>query len=259
MESKNSCASLTASSLFAALLLLGMSSIASSEEAGCTKCHETLIKGKFLHPAVEMGCDACHSNLDASTVPHKKTNHIAFGLFDKQPGLCYGCHDKSMFTKKIIHHAIDMGCTGCHNPHSSDDSKLLRSKPPPLCFGCHDKTEFTKKDVHRPVGEGKCLLCHNPHSSKEMALLNKKPMETCLQCHRTIREKHISDFHEKKHPLGGKETAEGETALPQSPLKPGTPFYCGTCHNPHSTNTPLLFRFGAQTITELCKHCHKMD
>jgi predicted CXXCH cytochrome family protein len=41
-------------------------------------------------------------------------------------------------------------------------------------------------------------------------------------------------------------------------MRPGKPFYCGSCHNPHSTDSPLLFRFNAKSQTELCINCHKM-
>jgi predicted CXXCH cytochrome family protein len=77
-----------------------------------------------------MGCASCHSALDAAKVPHKTTNKIAKGLSSAQPDLCYGCHDKTAFGKKTVHAAVGMGCTECHNPHSSKNVKLLRAARP---------------------------------------------------------------------------------------------------------------------------------
>ncbi len=216
---------------------------ASAAEPACMKCHAKLTTGKSVHKALSMGCLTCHSGIDASAVPHKKKTALEKGLSSGQPGLCYGCHDQAIFTKKVVHPAIGMGCTGCHNPHSSAYAKLLKSEPRTLCFSCHDKADFTKKNVHPPVASGECMSCHNPHSSDDMALLLKKPIDVCLQCHPdTPHGRHVSTSQE-----------------PQDPTRQGKPFYCGSCHAPHSTDGPLLFRFNAQKISDLCKNCHKMN
>ncbi len=191
-----------------------------------------------------MGCPACHSGINGRTVPHKKTNALAKGLSSEQPDLCYGCHDQGMFTRSNVHPAVGMGCTGCHFPHSSKNAKLLTSKPPALCFTCHDKAGFTKKDVHAPVASGDCTTCHDPHSAKEMALLVNKPVEVCLMCHGNIT--HWPHFS----------TGNAPPPERQDPLRPGKPFYCGSCHNPHSSDSPLLFNFNARTTKELCLNCH---
>ncbi len=227
-----------------ALLILLLPCSALSITPDCQKCHEKLLKEKIVHPAIAMGCEACHTNIDASTVPHKNTGKIAHGLSSDQPTLCYGCHDSSLFTKKDVHPALSMGCTVCHNPHSSAYAKLLVAQPPELCFTCHDKAGFTNKlNNHLPVAQGKCLICHTPHSSDEMALLLKKPMDVCLGCHENITH-------------GGHNTMTPGKEL-QDPLRPGKPFYCGTCHNPHGSNGVLMFRFDAQSAKSLCEHCHK--
>jgi predicted CXXCH cytochrome family protein len=215
-----------------------------SAEVNCRTCHEKLVREKVVHPAVEMGCETCHSGIDARAVPHKKTNKLPRGLSSEQPQLCYGCHDAALFTKKTVHPAIAMGCTSCHNPHSSPKANLLVSGPPGLCFTCHDKAGFTNKmNNHGPVYAGKCLTCHTPHSSDEIALLLMPPPDLCLQCHGTIKHGH------HKVLVSGKAM--------EDPTRPGRPFYCGSCHNPHGSNGMLMFRFDAQSETELCKNCHK--
>jgi predicted CXXCH cytochrome family protein len=250
-------------------LLTAAGSPASAEEVDCLKCHAKLKLEKIVHPALEMGCPACHTGIDASKVPHKKTNAIAHGLSADQPELCYGCHDKAAFSKSNVHPAVAMGCTGCHNPHSSPNAKLLKSEAPELCFTCHDKKPFTLKNVHPPVAAGKCLVCHNPHSSDQIALLQKKPVEVCLECHAKVaKEPHVvTGLTTGSHPIGpdkkqrkknekGKGWTETITEI-KDPARPDKPLYCGSCHEPHSAGVPRLLRYGAKSQMDICVHCHK--
>ena len=275
---------------------LAHSASAAAAEINCRSCHGKLGKEKFQHAALGMGCLTCHSAIDASAMPHKKTNTIARGLtaeqpdlcygchdaamFGKktvhaavgmgctgchnphsskqdklliaeQPDLCYGCHDKAMFSKKTVHAAVGMGCTGCHNPHSTDGPKLLTSDPPGLCFTCHDKAEFSRKNVHVPVAGGMCMTCHTPHSSDTMALLTKEPVVLCLECHAAVEQKPhvIKGITGAGHPLG-----KGNK---MDPKRPDKKFYCGSCHDPHSSDSGKLYRYPAKTKMALCINCHK--
>ena len=223
---------------------------AHAADINCLMCHEDLVKAKVVHAAAQMGCPTCHTAIDAQDVPHKKTNKISKGLSADQPDLCYGCHDKTKFTNKTVHAALSMGCTGCHNPHSSKNEKLLNAQPPDLCFNCHDKTEFTRKNVHAPVAGGMCLTCHNPHSTSAMALLNKEPVKVCLECHENVakRPHAIAGFSSSGHPIGKKNAKDTK--------RPGKKFYCGSCHNPHSSDYMKLFRYKATSTMGLCAHCH---
>src|SRR5574337_413813 len=218
--------------------LLLVSSV-SAEEIDCLMCHADLAGKKVKHAAVDMGCPGCHTAVDAADVPHKMKNKIKKGLSSEQPELCYGCHDKTAFTGKKVHAAIEMGCTGCHKPHSSDSPKLLASAGPDICWNCHDKTEFSKKNVHAPVAAGKCIACHNPHSSDSVALLKKEPFATCIECHAAVGKKPhaIKGFSNAGHPLG--------TKVKNDPKRPERTFYCGSCHNPHSSDSTKLFRYPA--------------
>jgi predicted CXXCH cytochrome family protein len=242
------------------LPLLIFSSDAFSAKIDCRSCHRLLASEKVVHPAVEMGCPVCHTAVDVSKFPHRMTNKIAKGLSAQQPELCYGCHDMAIFTKKNVHAAIGMGCTGCHNPHSSKNSKLLRADPPELCFSCHDKSPFTDKRVHPPVAAGMCMSCHTPHSSEVSPILLKKEYDLCVDCHPDIPKKAhvISGFGIGKHPLGEpKITKKGEVKQLKNPAKPDKVFYCGSCHNPHSTQVKGLLQFNALSSQELCANCHK--
>ena len=337
--------------IFASLLFLCvLFSYAGAEDVDCRVCHEQLFKEKVVHAALQMGCQTCHTAIDAKDIPHKKTNNIGKGLSAEQPDLCFGCHDKSKFQKKTVHAAVSMGCTGCHNPHSSknakllvselpdlcfnchdkksfmgkktihppvmggmctgchnphasDAPKLLLSEPPALCYNCHDKTKFTGKQVHAPIGAGMCtschaphqsdnekllisqtpelcykchdkagfskknvhvpvaggmcLGCHRPHAAAEPFLVKSDPVNLCLECHpRVGKIPHaVAGFSAGGHPLGYKQ--KKKKAI-EDPARPGKRFYCGSCHDPHSSDSPRLFRFGAKSGMELCVNCHKI-
>ena len=245
---------------------------ASAQEIDCLKCHAKMKKEKVVHAAIDMGCPSCHAGIDASKVPHKKTSAFDRGLSAAQPDLCYGCHDKALFSKKTVHAAVGMGCTGCHNPHSSKNAKLLVAEAPDLCLTCHDKAAFNRKNVHAPVAGGMCLGCHSPHSTDDIALLLKKPAATCLECHPDVSKKPhaVAGLSSNRHPLGipkperkrSKQTPE-QAPLKQpdevkDPARPGKTFYCGSCHDPHSSDSPWLFRYKAKSSMELCVNCHKM-
>ena len=244
------------STLFTIAMALLVQSAALSAEINCLECHDDLAKEKNVHPALQMGCTACHSGIDASVVPHKKTNKNPKGLSADQPELCYGCHDKKNFTKKTVHPALEMGCTSCHNPHSSKFAKLLVAEPPELCQNCHDKGEFTKKNVH-PALEMGCSTCHAPHSSDQPSLLLKEPIRVCLECHADVRKTPhaMTGFETAGHPIGLMK--RGSKTFPDDPARPGKKFYCGSCHNPHSSDSIRLFRYKAQTEMDICINCHK--
>lgn len=292
------------SMFYAILMTLFFQSAAFSAEIDCLKCHADLAKQKYVHPALQMGCTACHDSIDASVVPHKSTNKDAKGLSSGQPDLCYGCHDKKEFTEKTVHPALEMGCTSCHNPHSSKYEKLLKAEQPDLCMECHDKEEFTKKtvhpalemgctschkphsskhekllkaappdlcmdchdqsnfnkkDVHKPVAKGMCMTCHAPHSSDYTSLLRQLPIRTCLKCHEDVRKSPhaITGFDSPGHPIGL--LKRGTKEFPDDPARPGKKFYCGSCHNPHSSDSPYLFRYKGTMAMDICINCHKKN
>jgi predicted CXXCH cytochrome family protein len=224
----------------------------------CLTCHEELSKGKTVHAAVQMGCPTCHSGIDATDIPHKKTNKVPKGLSAEQPDLCYGCHDKAKFSGKSIHAPVGIGsCTGCHSPHASAQEKLLIKKVPDLCYDCHEKKDFTRKNVHMPVAGGMCLGCHKPHVAEEMALLKQEAVSLCFECHPQVRKipHAVSGFSTSGHPIG---LPLKKKKPATDPARPGKKFYCGSCHNPHSSDWMKLFRYKANVDFEICDNCHKM-
>jgi predicted CXXCH cytochrome family protein len=75
-------------------------------------------------------------------------------------------------------------CLSCHNPHDSENTKLLADAGNKLCFSCHpDKGEKTSVS-HAAVTTGKgCLTCHAPHAAKNQKMLLAKGGELCFSCH----------------------------------------------------------------------------
>ncbi len=319
-------------------------------EEMCLSCHEDLTKGKSLHPALQMGCTTCHTALDASRVPHRITNSLDFGLQAKGRTLCFNCHDKTAFTHRNIHPAINVGCTACHNPHSSNkeklltatppelcynchnkrtfergnvhpalqmgctachnphstetekllvkdlpdvcfnchdsgvfqktnvhvpvqaglctschnphssrNRKLLNTEPPELCYNCHDKRPFTKKNIHPPVQAGQCTTCHSPHSSDEIKLLVARPVLVCLRCHGDVRKAPhaVVGFSRGGHPIGSIRKPKKKKDIIKDPMRPDREFYCGSCHDPHSSDWMRLFRYKASSPLGICSYCHK--
>jgi predicted CXXCH cytochrome family protein len=174
----------------------------------CFKCHkekkEEVTNAAVQHGALMIGkaCLNCHE-------PH--VSNIAKRLSMAPLELCLSCHDKQVKTpdgrlltnmKKLLmenkdHHGPikEKDCAGCHNPHGSDEFRILREKYPSdfympfkldsynLCFKCHEKTivqdsttttltnfrngddNLHFKHINKPVKGRTCRACHETHAS----------------------------------------------------------------------------------------------
>jgi predicted CXXCH cytochrome family protein len=90
-----------------------------------------------------------------------------------------------------------------------------------------------------------------------VALLLKDPPFVCLDCHSAVRKvpHAVAGFQSAGHPLG---IAKKNKKYLDDPARPGRRFYCGSCHDPHSSGSAGLFRYDAKTPMDLCSACHKM-
>jgi predicted CXXCH cytochrome family protein len=215
--------------LLAALLISGFflacDQAGAQESCVSAQCHATLLKGKTIHPVAE-SCDGCHQSV---TTPHPQKGKKTFKLTQEPPEMCYTCHEQ--FGKKsLVHFPVQNGmCTMCHNPHSSDQPKLLAQPLKDLCGACHpDHLKF--KVVHGPVSAGDCTACHTPHESDTKALLLKEGAELCVGCHVDMPE-----------------------VLKKKNVHPALAGGCTSCHNPHGSDYPKML---AQDGQELCFLCH---
>ncbi len=206
----------------------------------CFSCHEkSQFIGKSLHPPIVGDtCTTCHN-------PHQ--SNFEKILLKDVPGLCYDCHNESKFRGKVVHVPVAKGlCISCHRPHSSNFNNILVSDPPQLCYGCHEEAPFMKKHIHvvAAIPNG-CSLCHNAHVSNSPYLLSKPVVQLCTGCH--IAQKEGMHFlapiqGEVTHPVSG---------VPD-PSNPKKELSCVSCHNPHSSNYPMLF-----PVARICTKCHQ--
>ena len=77
-----------------------------------------------------------------------------------------------------------MECTTCHNPHGSQNVKMLRegNSINEACATCHAEKRGPFLWEHA-VGRENCVTCHDPHgSNNERMLVAKLPM-LCQRCH----------------------------------------------------------------------------
>jgi len=241
---------------------------------------------KFVHAAVTKGeCTDCHD-------PGHSGDQLK--LLKKAPlDLCYGCHTRKD-TQKFVHSAVRLGdCSVCHAAHASDQKALLvKTTTKEMCFSCHQDDITGRAVVHRPVGDGKCEECHAPHGAPNRFVLTKgegkvgcqachKPVDTgkvrhaaldrygCASCHdphasgnRFLLGKKTNDLCVSCHAAQG----DGRHVTPMvpgghvvagatDPRRPEHPFTCASCHNPHGSDAPRFFYYGATTM-ESCDGCH---
>jgi len=181
----------------------------------CTDCHKKIVdklaKVKYPHKPLkqEGGCGGCHSAHFAA----------AKGLLSAaEITVCLDCHGKDnlgqpplrnikkeIAGKKYLHGPIRNGqCTPCHDPHGSDNFRMLRGNYPvelyapykdglyDACLKCHEKnllrfpetTLYTRfrngnRNLHYVhvvnVRKGRtCRICHQPHASDGPKLINKE-------------------------------------------------------------------------------------
>ncbi|MGD2081259.1 MAG: cytochrome c3 family protein [Nitrospirota bacterium] len=189
---------------FLALMLLPAGQ-GRAEEMDCLMCHGDLAEGKAVHAAVQMGCTVCHIGVDASDIPHKFTGEK--GLSAAPPDLCFQCHSKDEFSRKVLHAPVAGGmCLFCHTPHSGPNESLLTTEGNGLCLQCHNGIDKKPHAISRftslghklsakadPLREGKpfsCLSCHMPHSSDWVKLFRYEARDAsgiCKHCHEFLQ------------------------------------------------------------------------
>lgn len=176
----------------------------------CFDCHEEIgeaaTQSAIKHQPMEDAgsCGNCHST-------HFSRESALLAIPEET--LCLNCHgadssltdiEKQLAGEKTLHGPIQAGeCAGCHNPHGSDVSRLLRRNYPQgryfpyqegaydLCLQCHEEnmlrfpdttlyTEFRNGDrnlhfvhVADPRKGRTCRLCHAAHASEGEKLISR--------------------------------------------------------------------------------------
>ncbi len=209
----------------------------------CARCHDPhgsgnarLLRGSGLHaPFADGSCDACHRAPLGDRVR----------LRARGERLCTACHGNSAAPAAdggSVHAALHgeggrAGCLHCHDPHMSDQSRLLLDDGGRLCGSCHAEILDAARapSGHPPAGED-CLNCHRPHASDQPRLLASPPHDLCGGCHDS------GDADLTKAHLGADLAS----------------LTCTDCHTPHGSGHPhLLARHLHPPVLEGCETCHE--
>ena len=233
-------------------------------EEGCVLCHSPH-SGPFQYMLSGDGrgdlCLACHEDMQQSIAGVK----VVHGVF-KEDKKCLSCHDPHVadYTNQLIMEPADLclschnreyndngkvkvanmeailqqnkihhgpikqkDCSGCHNPHGSDNFRMLQEYFPKffyapykpgfykLCFMCHEQTIAQEKFTTTLTGfrNGKENL-HYLHVNQKV---KGRTCRACHDAHATNNPKHIRDsvpFGAWNLPIGFEKTATGGQCLP---------------------------------------------
>jgi len=168
----------------------------------CFMCHPQMKDVRDNSPnqhsalMIRDGCLNCHN-------PHGSDHpkHLKFAI---PKDLCLSCHDKVMareedgkriknmaehFAKNKDPHGPNQwgDCVMCHNPHGSENYRILKapfpsgfyssfSKENYICFTCHDAAPFTEKETTVTGFRNGKLSLHWVHVNKDKGI-------TCRDCH----------------------------------------------------------------------------
>lgn len=156
--------------------------------AACLECHDSDTKFGTVHRGGRPSADA--GKIDVCLDCHSP--HAGYGsLFARSDEVqtCMQCHDRKEFTRRVVHGALDSGCTTCHDLHSSNFATLKSGNVEVLCYDCHEASAHAHpvgSDYIDPRTGGalNCKSCHEPHSSDYDHLTQfDYERDLCVQCH----------------------------------------------------------------------------
>lgn len=126
----------------------------------CLKCHDEMTSrftGLSHHPVMggELNCLSCHKFVK---------RHDADLNYDLQ-AVCRDCHPAQSgpfpyeHSATIGHNVVEGGCLECHQPHSSNNDRLLRQPADQICSQCHFPAGHAT--AHGGIWMDRdCSLCH---------------------------------------------------------------------------------------------------
>jgi DmsE family decaheme c-type cytochrome len=209
----------------------------------CADCHAELVRSfdLSLHTTApewhsERICETCHGPAGAHAAGDAGAVAPLAELGPRKVSeRCLACHrnrEKFFSFEQSIHRLAEVGCTGCHAPHSNRPYLLERAGRA-LCAECHPSVaaQFDLPRSH-PLGEGSeaCAGCHEPHGSRA-ALTGAGPAaDSCARCHFEKAGPYLYS-----HDVA---TVDG----------------CAACHEVHGSPNRHLLR--DETQVNLCYQCH---
>jgi len=165
----------------------------------CLSCHNRSAHTDWAggkHDSRNMSCLTCHS---VHAPKSEKAQLKTAGVQET----CVQCHVKEVNKiHKSSHMPVGgqygnkMECTTCHNPHGSQNVKMLKegTSITDACVTCHAEKRGPFLWEHAPVREG-CTSCHDAHgSNNERMLVAKLPM-LCQRCH--IHSRHPATVYDQ--------------------------------------------------------------
>lgn len=191
----------------------------------CVTCHNREEHAEWegsAHEGRDVSCISCHS-------VHEPKSQDAQLVKATQAETCAQCHtDKQAKLQRSGHMPVREGkmeCSSCHNPHGSQNVKLLAAgmSVNESCLSCHTEKRGPFLYEHAPVAES-CVSCHDPHgSNNERMLVSKQPM-LCQRCH--VHSRHPATVYDATQVL----VAKSSRAVGRS---------CANCHSMvHGSNHP---------------------
>jgi DmsE family decaheme c-type cytochrome len=166
--------------------------------AMCQTCHNRSTHDNYAggkHDQRNVGCVTCHS----VHAPKSETKQLKT---ETQQETCVQCHRKEVNkVHKSSHMPVGdknlgkMECTTCHNPHGSQNVKMLKegTSITEACASCHAEKRGPFLFEHA-VGRESCVTCHDAHgSNNERMLVAKLPM-LCQRCH--IHSRHPATVYD---------------------------------------------------------------
>jgi DmsE family decaheme c-type cytochrome len=162
----------------------------------CTSCHNRSEHAQWdgsKHDSRSMSCSTCHSIHNAKS----ETGQLKAAT---ERDTCNQCHQRE--ASKIArssHMPVQegkMSCSTCHNPHGSQNVRMLRegNSIAEACTSCHAEKRGPFLFEHA-VGRENCVTCHDPHGSNNDRLLVAKQPMLCQRCH--IHARHPATIYDQ--------------------------------------------------------------
>lgn len=164
--------------------------------ATCTTCHNRTEHVQWAgskHDSRSMSCTTCHSVHSA-----KSATKQLIAATERET--CQQCHqresNKIARTSHMPLHEGKMQCSSCHNPHGSQNVRMLRvgNSITEACTSCHADKRGPFLYEHA-VGRENCVTCHDPHGSNNDRLLVAKQPMLCQRCH--VHSRHPATIYDQ--------------------------------------------------------------
>jgi predicted CXXCH cytochrome family protein len=230
----------------------------------CLDCHQALVNVRSPHPAAATGlCTACHVENVRDTTARQGRPHRSYAWREGEGAQCADCHPGVADTTARTHVPARAGlCTACHDPHGTNNPRMLKAPAPELCYTCHPAMRDSVQSArvpHRALYVGSsCGNCHGAHRADAEALLRERPDSLCLSCH-------DREYPSARGRLGDLARQLRSARHVHAPVAAGI---CTSCHAPHggrrarlltgSYELDLYAEFRAANYA-LCLTCHQPE